>query len=113
FLNLITGIGTNTQLDLTFINLHLGARDPEPGKTKLFFANPWAMAFTTQSGPGQAYVVSSGSDLLVELNVDANGILSFTGDSDTTAYIDLNDPDNPATSGINAGKNPLGIAING
>jgi hypothetical protein len=28
FLNLITGIGTNTQLDLTFINLHLGARDP-------------------------------------------------------------------------------------
>ena len=112
FLNLITGVGAGTQADLVAINLHLGARDPEPGKKKLFFANPWAMAFTTQSGPGSAYVVSAGSDLLVELNVDANGLLSFTGDADTTRYIDLNDPANPATSGVNAGKNPVGIAIN-
>ena len=70
------------------------------------------MAFTTQSGAGKAYVVSSGSDLLVKLNVNSNGILSFTGDATTTRYIDLNDPANPATSGVNAGKNPLGIAIN-
>ena len=30
------------------INLHLGARTPEAGKTKLFFANPWAIDFTNQ-----------------------------------------------------------------
>ena len=112
FLNLITGVGGGTQADLVAINLHLGARDPEPGKKRLFFANPWAMAFTTQTGVGSAYVVSAGSDLLVELNVDENGLLSFTGDADTTRYIDLNDPANPATSGANAGKNPVGIAIN-
>jgi YVTN family beta-propeller protein len=112
FLNLITGVGSGTQLDLVAVNLHLGARQPEPGKKRLFFANPWAMAFTTQSGPGSAYVVSAGSDLLVKLNVDSNGLLSFTVDGDTTRYIDLNDPANPATSGANAGKNPVGIAIN-
>src|SRR2546423_6800895 len=33
-------------------------------------------------------------------------------DGDTTRCIDLNDPDNPLTSGVNAGKNPQGIAIN-
>jgi len=32
-------------------------------------------------------------------------------DADTTRYIDLNNPDVPATSGVNAGKNPQGIAI--
>ena len=61
------------------LNLHLGARNPEPGKKKLFFANPWAIAFTNQSGAGNAYVVSAGSDLLVKLNVDANGALELHG----------------------------------
>ena len=37
-----------------------------------------------------AYVVSAGSDLLVKLNVAANGALEFTVDADTTRYIDLN-----------------------
>lgn len=112
FLNVISGVGSNTQVDLEALNLHLGARDPEGNKTKLFFSNPWAIAFTTQSGAGKAYVVSSGSDLLVKLNVSAGGALSFTVDGDTTRYIDLNDPKNPATSGAKAGKNPLGIVIN-
>ena len=78
FVNLIGGVGAATQTDRSCINLHLGARDPEPGKKRLFFANPWAIAFTTQSGGGNAYVVSAGSDLLVKLDVDGNGILSFT-----------------------------------
>jgi YVTN family beta-propeller protein len=95
------------------LNLHLGARDPEPGKQELYFANPWAMAFASGSGRGTAYVVSAASDLLVKLNVDVAGALHFTGDADTTRYIDLNDPDAPETSGINAGKNPIGIVING
>src|SRR5439155_16611881 len=112
FLNVIGGVTGITPTDLTFTNLHLGARDPEAGKRTNFFANPWAIAFTTQSGPGAAYVVSAASDLLVKLNVDAAGALAFTVDADTTRYIDLNDPTNPATMGASAGKNPQGIASN-
>src|SRR5206468_399118 len=67
--------------------------------------------FTSQSGAGNAYVVSAASDLLVKLNVAADGKLSFTVDENTTRFIDLNDPTNPATSGAKAGKNPQGIAI--
>ena len=114
FVNVIDNAATGTPTDASankFINMHLGARDPEPGKTKLFFANPWAIAFTTQSGTGNAYAVSAGSDLLVKLNVDATGALSFTVDANTTRYIDLNDPEDPATADANAGKNPLGIVI--
>jgi DNA-binding beta-propeller fold protein YncE len=89
------------------------AQTPEDDKKKLFFANPWGIAFTNRSGDGEAYVISAGSDLLVKVNVSAGGTLSFTsGQSMTTRYIDLNDPANPATSGVNAGKNPQGIVIN-
>jgi YVTN family beta-propeller protein len=112
FLNVIGGVTGSSPTDLGATNLHLGARDPEPGKRREFFANPWAVAFTTQSGAGSAFIVSAASDLLVKLNVDAGGNLAFTTDSDTTRYIDLNDPANPLTSGLNAGKNPQGIAIN-
>ena len=56
--------------------------------------------------------MSAGSDLLVKVNVAGRGKLSFTVDDDTTRYIDLNDPANPATAGANAGKNPQGIAVN-
>jgi YVTN family beta-propeller protein len=112
FVNIITGVNNADQQDWKAINLHLGARDPEPGKKKLFFANPWAIAFTNQSGAGNAYVVSAGSDLLVKVRVAADGTLSNTVDADTTRYIDLNDPDDPDTSGFNACKNPLGIILN-
>ncbi|HYV31933.1 MAG TPA: hypothetical protein VEO53_12625, partial [Candidatus Binatia bacterium] len=111
FVNVIDGVNSTTPTDLGALNLHLGARDPEAGKRRLFFANVWALDFTSQSGAGSAYVVSAGSDLLVKLNVAADGSLSFTGDADTTRYIDLNDPDNAATAGPNAGKNPQGITI--
>jgi cytochrome c peroxidase len=112
FVNRISGVTGASQTDAGALNLHLGARNPEVGKDKLFFSNPWAIAFTNQSGAGNAYAVSAGSDLLVKLNVDATGVLSFTsGLANQTRYIDLHDPDDPATSGANAGKNPLGIAI--
>ena len=114
FVNVLNNVVTGTVADAgaaKSINMHLGARTPEVGKKKLFFANPWAVAFDTQSGTGHAYVVSSGSDLLVKLNVDADGVLSFTGGPATTRYIDLNDPINPATQEAKAGKNPLGIVI--
>jgi YVTN family beta-propeller protein len=93
-------------------NLHLGAQVPETGKKTIFFANPWGIAFTNQSGSGAAYVVSAGSDLLVKVNVSSDGTLSFTGGPQTTRFIDLNDPADPGTSGVNAGKNPQGIVIN-
>jgi YVTN family beta-propeller protein len=111
FVNQIGGVNGASPTDLGALNLHLGARDPEPARRRLFFANPWAMAFTTQSGVGNAYVVSAGSDLLVKLNVAADNSLGFTVDGDTTRYIDLNDPTNPSTSGTNAAKNPQGLAI--
>jgi YVTN family beta-propeller protein len=115
FVNVIDNVRGANQTDASaakFLNLHLGARNPEPGKKRLFFANAWAIGFTNRSGPGTAYVVSAGSDLLVKVNVGADGKLSFTVDADTTRYIDLNDPANPATAGDNAGKNPQGIVIN-
>ncbi|WP_071994170.1 beta-propeller fold lactonase family protein [Synechocystis sp. PCC 7509] len=111
FVNRIDGIG-GTESDGGAINMHLGARNPELGKKRLFFANPWAIAFTNQNFAGKAYAVSSGSDLLVKLNVANNGVLSFTTDGDTTRYIDLNNPAVLKTAGANAGKNPLGIVIN-
>src|SRR5213075_2787615 len=89
FVNVIGGVNGAAPTDLGHTNLHLGARDPEPLKRKVFFANPWAMAFTTQSGAGAGYVISAASDLVVKVNVDAAGKLSFTGDADTTRYIDL------------------------
>jgi DNA-binding beta-propeller fold protein YncE len=114
FVNVIDNAAFGDPVDASadkFVNMHLGARDPELGKKRLFFANPWAIAFTNESGTGNAYVVSAGSDLLVKLEVDAAGVLTFTEDISTTRYIDLNDPANPETSGANAGKNPLGIVI--
>ena len=114
FVNVLDNAATGAAADAgaaKSINMHLGARTPEAGKKKLFFSNPWAMAFTNQAGAGNAYVVSSGSDLLVKLNVDANGVLSFTNGAATTRYIDLNDPANTATAETKAGKNPLGIVI--
>jgi DNA-binding beta-propeller fold protein YncE len=107
------GVGSDTPADAVdkAINLHLGARVPEPDKEKLFFANPWAIGFRNNGGTVNAYAVSAGSDLLVKLNVDATGDLNFTNGVSTTRYIDLNDPEDPATQGRNAGKNPLGIVI--
>jgi len=111
FVNQISGVGS-APADAGALNLHLGARNPESvggvPKTKLFFANPWAIAFNGTN----AYAVSAGSDLLVKLNVEATGALTFTsGLANQTRYIDLHDPANAATNGANAGKNPLGIAI--
>lgn len=108
FVNRIDGVTGATQTDGGALNLHLGARVPEGGKTKLFFPNPWAMAFNSS---GNAYVASAGSDLIVKVNVDSFGVLTFTNGISTTRYIDLDDPNNPATSGRSAGKNPLGIVL--
>ncbi len=114
FVNSIAGVGGHSQHDRHALDLHLGAQTPEAGKKKLFFANVWAIAFTKPNGAANAYVVSAGSDLLVKLDVAADGSLHFTDGDTTTRYIDLNenDPARPETFGDNAGKNPRGIVIN-
>lgn len=114
FVNVIDDVNGDSPKDAgaaKFLNLQLGARNPEANKRKLFFANVWGIGFTNSIGPGAAYVISAGSDLLVKVQVGADGKLEFTEDADTTRYIDLNDPDDPATNGNNAGKNPLGIVV--
>ncbi len=114
FVSVIDGVTGVTPVDAgtnKFLNLHLGARTPEAGKRRVFFANPWDIAFTSQSGAGSAYVISAASDVLVKLDIAADGRLGFTASNTTTRYIDLNDPTNLGTSGANAGKNPQGIAI--
>ncbi|HXJ55465.1 MAG TPA: beta-propeller fold lactonase family protein, partial [Verrucomicrobiae bacterium] len=111
FVNTLGGVNTTTPFNRGALNLHLGARDPEPPRRRVFFANPWGIAFTTQIGAGTAYAISAASDVVVKCNVGDDGRLDFTVDADTTRYIDLNDPVNPATRGANAGKNPQGIAI--
>jgi YVTN family beta-propeller protein len=111
FVNVIDGVNGGTQTDAGAAkseNLHLGARLNNP---RVFFANVWAMAFTSASGAGPAYVVSAGSDGLVKVNVDAAGAIGFTGGVSQTTFIDLNNPANAATIGAKAGKNPLGIVI--
>jgi YVTN family beta-propeller protein len=123
FVNIIDNVNGATQTDASLSkfflggkklgpNLHLGAQVPEDKKKVIFFANPWGIAFTNQTGKGAGYVVAAASDLLVKVNVAADGTLSFTVGEKTTRYIDLNDPSNLATSGDNAGKNPQGIVIN-
>jgi YVTN family beta-propeller protein len=99
--------------DLGAVNLNLGDVTPEAGKQELYFSNPDGIAFTTRAGAGYAYVTSGGSDILVKLRVLADDSLAFTAGANTTRYIDLNDPDNSATSGTRAGKNPIGLVVNG
>jgi YVTN family beta-propeller protein len=48
----------------------------------------------------------------VKIRVGADGRIAFTNDADTTRYVDLNNPADPATAGANAGKNPQGIVVN-
>lgn len=88
-------------------NLHLGGADPEPGKEELYFSNPISIVFSGNT----SYIAASGSDILVKMNVSDRGDLDFTVDENTTRYIDLNNPEESATSGLNAGKNPIGMLV--
>ena len=55
FVSVLDGARSGTPVDAganKFVNLHLGARNPEANKKKLFFANVWAIGFTRQGGAG-------------------------------------------------------------
>ena len=115
FVNVIDGVsgGTPASQSAASSSTCTSARATRsPARRSCSSPTPGRSPSPSRRGNGAAYVVSAGSDLLVKVNVDGSGKLDFTVDADTTRYIDLNDPANPATSGDNAGKNPQGIVIN-
>jgi hypothetical protein len=111
FVNIIDNVNSAHQTDASQSKFSGGIPNLNLGKTTLFFANPWGIAFTKQSGSGAGYAIAAASDFLVKVNIAADGTLSFTGGPTSTLFIDSNDPKDPATSGDNAGKNPQGIVI--
>src|SRR5262245_13582543 len=69
---------------------------------KLFFANPWAVAF--KHGANEGYVVSEASDVLVKVTLDGGGVpstVSVPADNDTNKVLS-----------IAVGQTPRGIVIN-
>ena len=69
---------------------------------KLFFANPWAIAF--KHGSGEGYIVSAGSDVLVKINLDGAGVpsaVTVPADNNTTRVLS-----------IAVGQTPRGIVVN-
>jgi YVTN family beta-propeller protein len=83
------------------INLHEAAK-LQTFTPKLFFANPWAIAF--KHGTNEGYVVSAGSDVLVKITLDDSGIPSVVtvpAAGDTTQVLS-----------IEVGFNPRGIVVN-
>jgi YVTN family beta-propeller protein len=94
-------VAGKTELPEGTINLHVAAKE-QTFKPKLFFANPWAVAFKHASNDG--FVVSAGSDVLVKITLDGNGIPSVVlvpAEGDTTKAL-----------AIEVGLNPRGIVIN-
>jgi YVTN family beta-propeller protein len=83
------------------INLQAAAK-AQTFKPKLFFANPWAVAFKHNADEG--YVVSAGSDVILKITLDANGIPAVVlapADGDTTRALS-----------IKVGQIPRGIVVN-
>ena len=83
------------------INLH-AATKAQTFTPKLFFANPWAIAFKHNADEG--YVVSAGSDLIVKLTLAGNGVpsvVTIPAEGDTTRALF-----------VEVGKNPRGIVVN-
>ena len=69
---------------------------------KLFFANPWAVAF--KHGANEGYVVSEASDVLVKVTLGGSGVpstVSVPADNDTNKVLS-----------ILVGQTPRGIVIN-
>jgi YVTN family beta-propeller protein len=94
-------VAAKTELPGGAINLHAAAR-AQTFTPKLFFANPWAIAFKHTGSDG--YVVSAASDVLVKITLDPNGVpsvVTLPAEGDTTRVL-----------AIDVGQIPRGIVIN-
>jgi YVTN family beta-propeller protein len=83
------------------INLQAAVK-AQTSPNKLFFANPWAVAFKHSAAEG--YVVSEASDVLVKVALDGSGVPSagsVPADNDTNRVLS-----------IPVGQTPRGIVIN-
>lgn len=81
------------------INLH-AAVNAQANAAKRFVTQPWAMAFKSKAD--EAYVVSSASNIVVKVKLDAGGNPAVQ-----------NDPVDPSrVLEIPTGKNPRGIVVN-
>ena len=83
------------------INLH-AATKTQTFTPKLFFANPWAVAFKHNADEG--YVAAAGSDVLVKIALDGSGVpsvVSVPADGDTTRVLS-----------IEVGQTPRGVVVN-
>jgi len=94
-------VAAKSELPGGTINLQAAVK-AQTFKPKLFFANPWAIAFEHNSNDG--YVVSEASDVLVKITLDGNGVPSAVtapAEGDTTRVLS-----------IAVGQIPRGIVVN-
>jgi YVTN family beta-propeller protein len=94
-------VATQAELPNGSINLQAAVK-AQTSPNKLFFANPWAVAF--KHGADEGYVVSEASDVLVKITLDGAGVpsvVSVAADNDTAKALS-----------IPVGQTPRGIAIN-
>ena len=94
-------VAAKSELPGGTINLQAAVK-AQTFKPKLFFANPWAIAFKHNSNDG--YVVSEASDVLVKITLDDNGVptvVSVPAEGDTTKVLS-----------IEVGQIPRGIVVN-
>ena len=94
-------VAAKSELPGGTINLQAAVK-AQTFKPKLFFANPWAIAFEHNSNEG--YVVSEASDVLVKITLADSGVpsaVTVPAEGDTTRVLS-----------IEVGQIPRGIVIN-
>jgi YVTN family beta-propeller protein len=82
-------VAAKSELPGGTINLQAAVK-AQTFKPKLFLANPWAIDFKHAGNDG--YVVSAGSNVLVKITLDANGVPSVStvpADGDTTRVLTI------------------------
>ncbi len=97
----VMDLATQAELPNGTINLQAAVK-AQTSPQKLFFANPWAVAF--KHGSDEGYVVSEGSDVLVKIKLDGAGVpsaVSVPADNNTTRVLS-----------IPVGQTPRGLVIN-
>jgi YVTN family beta-propeller protein len=95
-------IDLDTDTEGATINMNKGINLEAASPSRVFLAVPWAAAFAHRSNTG--YVVASASNLIVKVDLDANGTPTIN------APQAAGDPGNVVR--VFVGQNPTGIVIN-